>query len=339
MKRPVVLGITMGDVGGIGPEISVRAATAFPWPRDLRLVLIGSVSIALAEARKQGVAPPSVIRLPTAPSLPRVSVWDHRGNRPLPARPGRATAAASRAAAAWIRAAVVECAAGRLDGMVTAPICKEGFCRAGIGFPGHTEMIAQLTGTERFAMMLIGGGLRVVLATRHIPLSRVPRAVTARAVTDAAELAAEALPWFETRNRTVGVCGLNPHAGEGGTIGREETEVIAPAVARLRRRGVDVAGPIPGDTIFHRARRGEFGAVVAMYHDQGLAPLKMAGFETGVNVTLGLPIVRTSPDHGTAFDIAGRGVADPRSMVAAIRLAYRLARRRNPWRRAAAASG
>jgi 4-hydroxythreonine-4-phosphate dehydrogenase len=221
---------------------------------------------------------------------------------------------------------------GRLDALVTAPICKEGFHEAGIPFPGHTEFLAALTKTRRFAMMLFGGPLRVVLVTRHIPLSEVPQCLTRGKVLEAIRLTAEALPWLGCRRARVAVCGLNPHAGEGGLLGREELTVIGPAVESARREGLRVFGPLPADTVFHAAAHGSFDAVVAMYHDQGLAPLKLIAFESGVNVTLGLPIVRTSPDHGTAFDIAGKNRADPSSMIEAVRNAIFLARRRNPWR-------
>ena len=234
---------------------------------------------------------------------------------------------------AWIRAGVNGCMAGMLDGLVTAPICKEGVKLAGINAPGHTEFLAQLSGTRNYAMMLLGGRLRVTLVTRHIPLSMVSRSLTAEKVVSTVELTAKALPWLGVRQSAVAVCGLNPHAGEGGTIGREEADIIVPAIRALRRKGYAVEGPVPADTAFHRAVRGEFGAVVAMYHDQGLGPLKTIAFERGVNLTLGLPFVRTSPDHGTAFDIAGKGVANPQSMISAVRLACRLAARPNPWAR------
>jgi 4-hydroxythreonine-4-phosphate dehydrogenase len=180
-------------------------------------------------------------------------------------------------------------------------------------------------------MMRCGGRLRVVLATRHIPLRDVPRAVTRAVILEAAALAAEALPWLGVRCGGAAVCGLNPHAGDGGALGREEIDTVAPAIRAARRRGLAVSGPYPADTVFHEALAGRHAAVVALYHDQGLAALKTVSFDEGVNVTLGLPIVRTSPDHGTAFNIAGRGIANPSSMAAALRMAAELARRPNPW--------
>jgi 4-hydroxythreonine-4-phosphate dehydrogenase len=194
-------------------------------------------------------------------------------------------------------------------------------------------MLAELTGTRRYAMMLFGGNLHVVLVTRHLPIARVASALSVASVYDAIAIAHEALPWLGWARGRIAVCGLNPHAGDGGHIGREEIEIIAPAIRKAVRRGIRAVGPVPADAVFHHALRGDYAAVVAMYHDQGLGPLKMIAFDSGVNVTLGLPIVRTSPDHGTAFDIAGRGIASPHSMIEAVRWAALLARRKNPWAR------
>ena len=180
-------------------------------------------------------------------------------------------------------------------------------------------------------MMLFGDQIRVVLATRHLPLRKVADALTVDSIVEAVEMLALALPWMGFKRARIGVCGLNPHAGDGGALGDEEKKIIAPALARCRRRGWNVAGPIPADAIFHQHLAGKFDAVVAMYHDQGLAPMKMISFESGVNLTLGLPIIRTSPDHGTAFDLAGKNKADPASTRAALDWAARLAARKNPW--------
>lgn len=327
----VRIGITLGDVNGIGPEVALRAVHQQRGPAGVRFVLIGHADIATAQARRLKLPAPPVINHPAAPSRQRVVLWD-----PAPARlrwtPGRLVPAASAAACAWIEAAVRACLRGHLQGMVTAPICKEGFHRAGIRVPGHTELLAKLCGTKRFAMMLFGGPLRVVLATRHIPLADVPRRLTGPILEEAIELTVQALPWLGEKRARVAVCGLNPHAGEGSELGREEIEVIAPVIRKLRARGRRVTGPLPGDTVFHQAARGDYDAVVAMYHDQGLAPLKLIAFDSGVNLTLGLPIVRTSPDHGTAFAIAGKNQANPASMLEALRWAVRLAGKKNPWK-------
>ena len=241
---------------------------------------------------------------------------------------GRVTAQSGLAAYDAIVRAVEDARAHRIAAVATAPINKESFAAAGLTWRGHTELLASLTGARRFAMMFYADTLRVVLATVHIPLAEVPRALTRSRLEEVIELTVEEMPRFGFSTPRLGVCGLNPHAGEHGVIGQEDEAVIRPAVAACRSRGMLVDGPWPADTIFIRALKGEFDAVVACYHDQGLIPVKMAAFGRAVNVTLGLPIVRTSVDHGTAFDIAGRGVADPSSLIEAVKLAAQLAARR-----------
>jgi 4-hydroxythreonine-4-phosphate dehydrogenase len=228
------------------------------------------------------------------------------------------------------------CLRGEADALVTAPVNKESIIRSGVThFVGQTELLSALAGTERTAMMLLGCDdrnrwLRVVLATTHVSIRNVAQSLTQEKILRAIVLAAGACGQLGLPRARVAVCGLNPHAGEGGTMGDEELTTIRPAVEAARGRGLDVAGPLAADTLFHYAFRGDYDAVVAMYHDQGLVPLKMIGFETGVNWTLGLPFIRTSPDHGTAYDIAGKGLANPSSMIAALRLAKRLSRRQQP---------
>ena len=290
-ERPRI-GLTVGDPAGIGPEIA-RKAAADPAIRELcDIVLYGPSS-------DEEVA---------------------RFER------GRVSAAAGRAAYDAIVAATADARAGRIDAIATAPINKEAFAAAGLEWRGHTDLLAHLTGAPRVAMMFYAESLRVILATVHIALAEVPRALTRDVLEGTMTLAAESLPRFGIAAPRLALAGLNPHAGEHGVIGREEDEVLAPAVAACRARGITVDGPFPADTLFGRAMRGEFDAVVACYHDQGLIPIKLVAFGRAVNVTLGLPIVRTSVDHGTAFDIAGRGVADPASLIEAITLAARLAR-------------
>jgi 4-hydroxythreonine-4-phosphate dehydrogenase len=317
MKPAIRIGITAGDINGIGPEVALKAVAQHPWPANVRFIFYGPAAILREQARRLRIAPPE-----TCDTTENKLRW----------QPGKITAAAGREAIAAIRAAVEDAQSGVLHGIVTAPISKEGIHLAGLKVPGHTEFLAQLTGTKRFAMMLFGGPLRVVLATRHIPLCDVPKKLTPALLREQIELTAEALPWLGAKKARVAVCGLNPHAGEGGDIGREEITIIAPVIRELAKKGLNVSGPWPGDTIFHAAARGDFDAVVAMYHDQGLAPLKLIAFDTGVNVTLGLPLVRTSPDHGTAYAIAGKNRANPASMIEAIRWAITLATRKNPWR-------
>jgi 4-hydroxythreonine-4-phosphate dehydrogenase len=346
-SRRIRLGITLGDVNGIGPEIALRAAFGHRWPASLQIVLVGSGPIIAEQAKRLKFPMPPEWEKGRARSLsgPRparrigptqkessVAFWD-----PAPAlqprwQPGKVAVDSARAADAWIRACVAACMDKRLDGMITAPISKEAFHKAGIHIPGHTELLAELTHTRDFAMMLFGGLLRVVLATRHLPLAKVSSALNQAEIVKVIRLTGEALPWLGCKKARIGVCGLNPHAGDGGALGSEERSIIAPAIQAARRKGFNVHGPIPGDAIFHQAVNGRYDAVIAMYHDQGLAPLKMLAFDQGVNVTLGLPMVRTSPDHGTAFDIAGKNKANPSSMIEAIQWADRLARRKNPWK-------
>jgi 4-hydroxythreonine-4-phosphate dehydrogenase len=252
--------------------------------------------------------------------------------QPLPAELSPGAPEAARAALAWLKAAGELCLQGQAKAVVTAPVNKEAIIRSGASsFVGQTEFLSGLAGTNRTAMMLLGADdrgrwLRVVLATTHLPLRRVPDELTRAKIELAIELAVKSCKDLGLPRARVGVCGLNPHAGEGGKLGTEEQTVIEPAIAAARQSHPDVAGPLAADALFYHAFRGDYDVVVAMYHDQGLGPLKMIGFESGVNWTLGLPFVRTSPDHGTAYDIAGRGIASPSSMQSAIRLAQKLIR-------------
>ena len=325
----LAIGITAGDSNGIGPEVALKAALQ-PQPANRRLVLIGHRIVWERAARQIGrPLPPEVPDLEKP--LPRRCTWDPDMAPPPAWHPGQVRADAARAAYACILAATAAAQNQQLDAIVTAPISKEAFHLAGIREPGHTELLARLTGTRRYAMMLFGDKIRVVLATRHLPLRKVADALTVDAIVEAVEMLARALPWMGFPHARIGICGLNPHAGDGGALGTEEQTVIVPAIARCRRRGWNVSGPIPADAIFHQHLAGKYDAVVAMYHDQGLGPMKMLSFESGVNLTLGLPIIRTSPDHGTAFDLAGKGRADPTSTRAALDWAARLVARKNPW--------
>lgn len=290
MMRLPRVGITVGDPAGIGPEIARKAA---------------------AHPDVLAVCQP-VIYGPSRPDeLQAFAV-------------GQVSAASGRAAWDAVVRAVHDAQSGVIQAMATAPINKEAFAAAGLGWPGHTELLAELTGARRVAMMFYAEALRVVLATVHIPLADVPRALTRARVEEVIMLAAEELPRFGHPRARLAVAGLNPHAGEHGLFGAEEDSVLRPAIAACQTRRIDVDGPFPADTLFVRALGGEFDAVIACYHDQGLIPVKMAAFGRAVNVTLGLPIIRTSVDHGTAFDIAGRGVADASSLIEAVRLAARL---------------
>ncbi|HTK46670.1 MAG TPA: 4-hydroxythreonine-4-phosphate dehydrogenase PdxA [Gemmatimonadaceae bacterium] len=298
------LAVTLGDVRGIGPEI-VRAAAADPRVRAA-----------------------AVLRL-VGPALPDLPVDDDVGAWPLAG--DRSEALAGRLAGAAVDLAIALARHGDVDGIVTAPLDKHALLAGGFDFPGHTELLAARTGCE-VAMMLAAtrptgdmpNPLRVVLATTHVPLRDVPRLLTRDAIVTAAEVTRRGLrDWFAIASPRIALCALNPHAGDGGRFGSEDDELLAPAA---REAGLD--GPFPADTVFVRAMRGAYDAVVAPYHDVGMTAIKVAAFGSAVNVTLGLPFPRTSPDHGTALDIAGRGIADPSSMVEAILLCADIVRRR-----------
>ena len=294
----------MGDPAGIGPEVAAKAWHAFEGVvGGRRLKFVGNPAVFHAQGR-----------------FPDVAFWpDTIGGQDV-----------AGAVIGAIETAVKAAVSGKAAAVVTAPINKARLLAAGFPFAGHTEYLAELTGAPRAVMMLAGGGLRVVPLTIHIPLVEVPAAISERAILETAEIILASLARdFAIARPRLTIAGLNPHAGESGRLGKEEDEIIAPAVETLRARGHLVFGPLPGDTMFHEAARAEYDAALCMYHDQALIPLKTFAFWEGVNVTLGLPIVRTSPDHGTAFDIAGRGQADARSMIAAIRLAADMADARN----------
>jgi 4-hydroxythreonine-4-phosphate dehydrogenase len=331
-KRRTRIGITLGDINGIGPEIAVAAAYA-QWPAFLQRILIGDPQIITDQCHRQGVPAPVAWTPADAARNKEPVVWwnPSPAARPLRRTPGHLSTAAARAAYDWIVAATNAVCEGSLQALVTAPIQKEGFMRAGIDVPGHTELLARLAGVRRVEMMLLADSFRVVLATRHVPIAQVSAHLSRRGIRETIAFTADALRWLGTRRKRIAVCGLNPHAGDGGAIGREEIELIRPAIRQSQRDALNVSGPVPADTVFYQVGQGAYDAVVAMYHDQGLAPFKMVAFEQGVNLTLGLPFVRTSPDHGTAYDIAGRDRANASSMIAAIRLAALLAHRPNPW--------
>ena len=325
MTKPIA--ITMGDACGIGPEICVklfaeglpvrsfvigdagalrRAAAALAVSLDITEI----ASPADARAGKQGLDVLALTQLPA--------------DLPI----GRVDPRAGKAAYDYVVKAIDLAKAGEIAAIVTAPLAKEAMKAAGISYPGHTEILAEKSGTSEFAMMLANDELRVILVTIHVALSEAIRLVTRARVLRTIRLAEKACGAFGIERPRIAVAGLNPHAGEGGMFGSEDEKEIAPAIADARREGIDATGPWPGDTIFMRARRGEFDIVVAQYHDQGLIPVKYLGIEQGVNVTIGLPFVRTSVDHGVAFDIAGTGKADHASLRYALDQAVRLAQAR-----------
>ena len=324
------LGISLGDVTGVGPEVALKAINAEAGLDDFRYLLIGDQNV----LRKLNTN--LALDLPLTPfsgysGSGRFFVVDPLNGK-LPAENATGSEAVARASVAWLREGAERCLRRELDALVTAPVNKESIIRAGQQhFVGQTEFLSELAGTDHTAMMLLGTDdknrwLRVALATVHIAIKAVPEKLTRAKIMLAIELAAQSCRELGLARARIAVAGLNPHAGEGGEFGDEEITTIAPAVLAAKQKGFDVTGPLSGDTVFHYALRGDYDAVVAMYHDQGLAPLKAVAFDTGVNWTLGLPFIRTSPDHGTAYDIAGKGLANPSSMISAIRLAKQLAK-------------
>jgi 4-hydroxythreonine-4-phosphate dehydrogenase len=307
------IAVTIGDPAGIGPEV-VTKALADPEVASLaEWKVVGDEAVLGWASQVTGLRLPPNAEVVHAGALERES-W----------RPGQLSAACGRAALAYIREGVRLCLEGRAHALTTAPVNKEAVALTGEKFSGHTEYIAALCGAQDSRMLLAGSRLRVVHVSTHISLRRACDLDPAR-ILRTIELGGEAIQRMGFERPRIAVCGLNPHAGENGLFGEEDAQRIAPAVSQARARGWDCWGPLPADTVFLRAARGEFDLVVAMYHDQGHIPAKLLDFEGTVNVTLGLPIIRTSVDHGTAFDIAGRNVANPANMKAALRLAVRMA--------------
>lgn len=337
MNSSLRIGITLGDPAGIGPEITLKALAAIAArtePAAVRPVIYGSAVVLREAARNLGLAIEIAPAAATV-SWPTVALADigaPRGAMPV----ATITDVAGQQAYDAIARAVDDAMAGETAAIVTGPISKEALNLAGHHYSGHTELLADLTGSRDTCMLLAHEDLRVAHVSTHVALARVPSLVTPKRLTRVIDLTLDALKAFGIATPRIGVAALNPHAGEGGLFGTEDADVIAPTVEGYRQRGLDVRGPIAGDTVFVRALSGEFDAVIAMYHDQGHIPVKLLGFKVdrssgawtslrGVNITLGLPFVRTSVDHGTAFDIAGKGIASAESMVEAIDLAGKLA--------------
>ena len=316
----------MGDVAGIGPEI-----IALAWPGLLKLchpIVVGdpawltwALRLAGSSARVQEIGDPQSGR-PTSDRLPCLP---GSGADLRQVVPGQVSAAAGLAAYEFLCTAIDRTLAGEANGIVTAPLHKEGLRAAGLFYPGHTEILAERTGTAHYGMMLFGHGMGVVHVTLHMALRDVFDHLEPEAVIEKIRLLAEILPRLQGRKPRIGVAALNPHASDGGLFGDEEERLIRPAVLAAQREGIDVSGPWPADTLFLRARKGAFDGVVAMYHDQGHIALKLLGPWELVNITVGLPLVRTSVAHGTAYDIAGQGLADPASLIEAARVAALLA--------------
>ena len=319
------IAITMGDAAGIGPEIIAKALYCAEI-RDFCAPLVIGSRIVMQEAIDL-LKLPLKLRLIKTPGecasvIGTIEFIDEETSEGF--EKGKATAKNGKACVIYIKKAVELALNKKVDGIVTAPISKEALKMAGMEWHGHTEMLAELTDTKDYAMMLVGEPLRVILVTIHTPLKSVPEMIKTESVLKTIKLAKKACDMLGIENPRIAVAGLNPHAGEAGIFGDEEKNEIIPALEEAKKLGMPVTGPYPPDTIFHKAYKAEIDMVVCMYHDQGLIPLKMIAFDMGVNVTVGLPIIRTSPDHGTAYDIAWKGIANPSSMLEAIKLAARL---------------
>jgi len=317
-----VIAITMGDPGGIGPEVLVKAIQDKSVQSLCKPVIIGDFKVIKEAARLTGCTL----------TFEKADAWQ-KVSKAIPViepvvlnafERRTADKEAGYAVYAYIKKAVSLALEGQVKSIVTAPISKASLKMAGMPWPGHTELLAELTQSRDYAMMLVGGPLRVILVTIHLALREVPQRIDKTLVLKTIRLAQKGASMFDLKNPKIGVAGLNPHAGESGLFGDEEGQSILPAVEQARAEGISVTGPYPPDVIFHLAFHRKLDIVCAMYHDQGLIPLKMIAFEQGVNITVGLPVIRTSPDHGTAFDIAWRNKANPSSMIEAIKLAATL---------------
>ena len=330
MKNRPLIAITMGDPAGIGPEVCVKALSTPEVYSFTRSFIIGdpkSLQHAIRISKLPGVVVNPIENISDARFLRnRIDVLTVGKIDISNLKIGKLSAECGKASVLYVEEAIRLAKAKEVDAMVTAPINKEAIHKAGYKFDGHTEILAEHTKTKKYAMLFVADKFWVVLATTHLPLKAVPKNTNKRKILDVIELASDALKMVGKKKAKIAVAGLNPHAGEGGIFGDEEIRHIIPAVEEAKRRGLTVYGPISPDAVFNLANAGLFDIVVAMYHDQGLIPLKLVSFNRSVNVTLGLPFVRTSVDHGTGFDIAGKGVANPQSLVYAVKVAAHFAR-------------
>ena len=332
------IAVSLGDPAGIGPEIAFKAIVSSTVWESCVPVLVGSLSVCEATIAQLNL-PISICLISSGGQVANLSYAESVGTvylicpaaslDPAIPRAGEVSALGGRLAYEAIDEAVRRIQAGELDALCTAPISKAALHLAGYTYPGHTELLAEKAGAPLVAMLMVGGGVRTVPATIHCPLATVPSRLTSERIVALLDLIHRSMATdFAIEHPRIAVCGLNPHAGESGHMGDEESRIIAPAIEQARAQGLDVGGPVPADVVYYQMLQGLWDCVLAMYHDQAMIPVKTLAFDSGVNVTLGLPFVRTSPDHGTAFDIAGRGIARPDSMIAAIRLANELTQNR-----------
>ena len=327
----MLIGITMGDPAGIGAEVILKALAEIPPEGDVRYLILGSRRVlerSLKLISPTNISWASISREEIVKRKEHILLLDFDAQTGTDFKWGAESSASGKASFTYIESAIRLAVESEISALVTAPISKKALELAGLTWPGHTEILATMTGAKRAVMMFVAGPLKVALVTVHIPFSQVPQVLTQEDVFATIQITARDLTrYFGLESPKLALAALNPHASEAGRFGREEEKILAPAVARAIAAGIDCAGPLPADTLFHRLRNNEFDAAVALYHDQALIPVKLLAFESAVNITLGLPIIRTSPAHGTAFDIAGRGVANPGSMKEAIKLAVEIARR------------
>lgn len=329
-KSKLLIGITMGDPCGIGPEIVVKSLKSPAIRKIANYVIIGNEHV-LEHAAGTSKIP---LKYQTISHI--LEVEDSK--QPISLLPmgnatsnfikmKKATAEGGELSVQCVIRGINLAMSGHIDALVTAPICKEAIHLGGYGYPGHTEMLKVFSGAERVVMLMAGGKLRVAFVTTHIALKDVPQIITIQDILGTIIISDNNLKqYFGLKKPRIAVCGLNPHAGEEGIFGDEESKVIIPAIEKAKKKGIQCDGPVSADTVFYKALKGAYDVVVAIYHDQGAIPLKLHAFETGVNITLGIPFIRTSPDHGTAYDIAGKGIANPQSMMEAIKMAAKMAR-------------
>ncbi|MQY66466.1 MAG: 4-hydroxythreonine-4-phosphate dehydrogenase PdxA [Clostridia bacterium] len=331
MMPPKIV-ITMGDSAGVGPEVIVKALSLPETYKICQPIVIGDAKVLASVLQfSKSLASEGELRLNPIKDIRKarfnygvIDLFD-LGNIDIDRlKPGKVDPMCGKATFEYIKKGSEIVKNGGAEGMVTAPLCKKSMEDAGFSYPGHTELLAELTGTKDFAMMLVGGNLRVVLVTRHLPLKEVASSLSKQKVLLAIRLGVEAMKALGIDSPKVGVCALNPHAGEWGILGKEEIETIIPAIEEARKEGIAINGPLPSDKGFYDTAGGRYDLAIAMYHDQGQVPVKLLSYTKSVNVTLGLPFVRTSPCHGTGFDIAGQNKANPQSFIEAIKLAAKL---------------
>lgn len=329
-KSKLLIGITMGDPCGIGPEIILKSLKSPAVRKIANYVIIGNKNVFEQAVRTLKI--PLKYRIISHISeiedsnqpVSFLSIGDFKSNLMKQKKP---TAEGGELSVQCVIRGINLAMSGHIDALVTAPICKEAIHLGGYGYPGHTEMLKIFSGAERVVMLMAGGKLRVAFVTTHIALKDVPQSITTEDVLGTITMSNNNLKqYFGLKNPRIAVCGLNPHAGEEGIFGDEERKVIIPAIEKAKGKGIQCDGPVSADTVFYKALKGAYDAIIAIYHDQGAIPLKLHAFETGVNITLGIPFIRTSPDHGTAYDIAGKGIADPHSMMEAIKTAVKMSK-------------